>query len=155
MLRKEQESCNGRDVFYWILNMAVISTLFCVIILLLRKIPWLSRNFIYALYGILLIRLILLFGIKSRFSFLHLLPQGMMHSVETEKGQMLSMRNVIQSAVSNHPLEQSSNTWTKVYQIGAVVWLIIVAAFLLNYMVMYIAAKRELHKARRLREEIY
>lgn len=149
------------QIFYWVLNMAIVGSLVGIILLAIRTIRKLPRNFIYGLYSILLIRLICPFGIINGFSFLKLLPEGMIRQVnpitgETGvQGSSLGLSNAIQSAKSYQPLQQKSNGWTLAYEIGAIIWLIIGIALLLSYLFMYIQAKQELKKAIRIEDGIY
>lgn len=149
------------QIFYWVLNMAIVSSFVGVIILVIRMIRKLPRNFIYGLYLILLIRLICPFGFVNGFSFLNLLPQGAIRQVNPITGETISqnsslmLSNAIQSAKSYQPLQQKSNGWTLAYDIGAIIWLIIGIALLLSYFYMYIQAKKEFKKAIWIEDEVY
>ncbi len=149
------------QIFYWVLNMTIVGSLVGIILLAIRTIRKLPRNLIYGLYSILLIRLISPFGIVNGFSFLNLLPKGMIRQVDLVTGETglqdssLILSNVIQSAKTYQPLQQRSSGWTLAYEVGATVWLIVGIALILCYLFMYIQAKQELKNAIRIEDGIY
>lgn len=141
--------------------MAVVGSMVGLVLLVLRKAKKLPRNFIYVLYSILLLRLVCPFGIVNGFSFLNLLPKGVIAKVDPATGEIgsknssIMLTNAIQTADTYDPLQQKSNGWTVAYQIGGTIWLIISVVILFIYLYWYIKAKNEFKKSEWIRDRIY
>lgn len=148
------------QIFYWILNMAVVGTIVGGALLLIRRIRKLPRNFIYVLYSIVLIRFLCPFGFTNGFSFLNLLPRGTVRNVnpftgeEGEKADWLLASNIVQRAESYRPWKLRHG-WADAYEIGAWVWIVIALALLLCFCFMYFLSLKELRNANRLSKNIY
>lgn len=149
------------QIFYWVLNMAIVGTFVGGFILVLRKVKKFPRNFIYAMYAILLLRLICPFAISNPFSFLHLLPEGSVRLIDPVTGMekvddgKISLSNIIQSAESYQPMEQKSEAWSRVYEVGGWIWLMTAMTLLLIYIIMYLCLKRKLSTAIWRTDNIY
>lgn len=58
------------DLFYWVLNMSIFGGLLCLIVLVLRRIPWFPRFFVYGLWALPLVRLICPVGLTGRYNLM-------------------------------------------------------------------------------------
>lgn len=149
------------QVFYWVLNMAIVGSLLGGILLLLRRIKKLPRNFIYALYSLVLIRFLCPVGFTNGFSFLNLLPKGAVLQVNPFTKEVASAEdyllfsNVMQKTESYQTWEFISDGWTLAYKIGSRIWVAIGASLFLCFCFMYIRAKRDLNKSKLLKANIY
>lgn len=139
--------------FYWLLNMSITASLAGLVLLLLRSIRPLPRQFIYPLWMVVLLRLWLPFGITSRFSILQLLPH---RSVPLHSGSIpMTMTNIVQTADIYTPLTISDPMLKWFFQVVSVIWLVVSIALLTVMIVCYFAAIRESRSATHLRHNIY
>lgn len=63
------------DVFYWVLNMSILGSLLCLVVLLLRRCKRLPRLFIYGLWALPGLRLLCPVGLTGRFNLMALLTR--------------------------------------------------------------------------------
>lgn len=149
------------QIFYWVLNMAIVGSLVGLVLLLLRRIKKLPRNFIYSLYSIVLLRLLCPFGFVNGFSFLHILPEGAVKNVTPFmgkgiiKGENLGFSNFVQQAEVYQPFQLKESSWTKAYEVGAIIWIIVSVLLLIIIGLMYRLAMRELNNGSWVKDNIY
>ena len=147
--------------FYWIFNMTIMGSILGVILLLLRKVKKIPRNFIYGLYSIIYIRLLCPFGISGGVSFLNLLPKGTVRLVnvsmenQVESQLNLSLSNFVQKATTYEPMVLKTDRVTRLYEIGSYLWLLGSIILLLGYCILYYMARKELRKAKLVHHNIY
>lgn len=147
------------SIFYWILNMTVLSSILIVMLMGLRRIKKLPRTFIYAMYSLVFLRLICPLGLTNGFSLLNLLPKGSVHLINLAGNEsavtQLSFSNFAQDAGSYQPFKLKSDGLTRYYEISSVVWMTVCGALLLGYCLMYFMTMRELRKSTHIYENIY
>uniref|UniRef100_UPI00286ECD70 hypothetical protein n=1 Tax=Anaerosporobacter sp. TaxID=1872529 RepID=UPI00286ECD70 len=141
------------SVFYWVLNMTIVGSIFALILLGIRRIKRLPRMFVYAMYSLLFVRLLCPFGLTSGFSLLNILPRGSVNLVYLERGSSsasipeLSYSNVMQSANSYFPMVLKSDRIARFYEVGSIVWIVILAALLVGYSLLYIMSINKIRKS--------
>jgi beta-lactamase regulating signal transducer with metallopeptidase domain len=144
------------EIFYWILNMSITGTILGFLIYFIRYIKVIPRFSVYALWGLVLIRLSIPFSISSRFSFMNLLSEKMFKSVVIpDMDVQLFVSNYIQAANSYYPIEYSNNLWFRFINISTYVWLIITITLLILAAIMYILNIKEIKDSTYLYENIY
>lgn len=144
------------EIFYWLVNMSVSATITGVVVLLLSKIKKIPRAIISVLLAIPLLRMWLPFGISSEYSFMSLISKVITKTVIVYEGAIpFSMMNHTKAADAYFPIEYKTNILQSVFQISAIVWIIIAAALLTAVIFAYSATKAELKGARHLRGNIY
>lgn len=141
--------------------MTILGSILGVLLLVLRRVKKIPRRFIYAFYSLIYIRLLCPFGFTNGFSFLNLLPKGSIRLVNVfgevvgTKQLDITLANSIQSAISYEPMAWKSDSLTRFYEIGSVLWLAVCSIIILCYCIMYLMAKKELMNAIRLDRNIY
>ena len=145
------------EVFYWLFNMSLASSLVGLIVLALRAIPRLPRRFACWLWLIPLIRMWIPIGMGSRWSLMTLLSKLTTRTVVVwERGDMsFAYTNMIMAANSYFPVTYRINLLEHLFRAVAVIWLTVAAAIILVLMMLYVTTKRELRDAVHLRENIY
>jgi len=154
------------EVFYWILNMSIIATVFGLLIYLIRLIKGIPKFCNYALWGIVLIRLVCPVGISSEYSLLNLVSKAVTKTyVKTitifgaaEGSQMLpelSLSNMIQAATSYGPVTYKTKLLEDFFKVASVLWIIVTIAAILCAVIMYYFAIAELKNATWLQDNIY
>lgn len=148
------------QIFYWILNMGIIGSILGIILLLLRRIKILPRNFIYAMYAIVGMRFLCPVGVLNGFSLLRLLPRGSIRlidpmTMQEVKEGTLAMTNTIQMAKSYEPFLLRSDGWKTAYGIASYVWGAIMCTLFLFFIITYWLTKSEYKKAVKISDGIY
>lgn len=153
------------EIFYWILNMSILGSLFGLIICGFRFIKGIPRFFCYILWGAVLFRFLLPFGVSSKYSLLSLLGSTLSSTfvktiriLETDSMETiskLSVTNVIQAANTYHPITYKLERLKGFFEISALVWMIIGTTVFLAVIITYGMATRELKKAKHLYGNIY
>ena len=145
------------EVFYWLFNMSLASSLVGLIVLALRSIPRLPRRFACWLWLIPLIRMWIPIGMGSRWSLMMLLSKLTTRTVVVwERGDMsFACTNMVMAANSYFPVTYRINLLEHLFRAVAVIWLAVAAAIILVLILLYVTTKRELRDAVHLRENIY
>ena len=136
--------------------MSISAAIAGCIVLLLAKIKRLPRGIICALMVIPFLRMWLPFGMGSEYSLMSLISKVTTRTVFIYDGKIpVTMTNFTMAANSYFPIVYKTNILESVFQIAAIVWLIIAAALLIAMVIIYTVTKSELKDARLLRENIY
>lgn len=144
------------DVFYWVLNMSISAAIAGIVILLISKIKRIPRGIICALMAIPFLRMWLPFGMGSEYSLMSLISKITTKTVIVHDGLVpFSMTNFTMAANSYFPIIYKTNILKNVFEIAAIVWLIIAAALLIAMLIIYSVTNSELKDARLLRDNIY
>lgn len=147
------------ELFYWVLNMSISTAIAGIIVLLLCKIKRLPRRIACFLWIIPYIRMTVPFGMGSRFSLMTLISKFTTRTVTIpgvpEELGDLSITNHIMVANDYFPITYKVNILAKVFDIGAIVWLIVATALIIAFGIIYFITISELKNATLLRENIY
>lgn len=158
------------EVFYWVLNMSILATVFGIFLYFLRLIKGFPKFARYALWAVVLLRLLCPIGITSEYSLLSILdkavPRTIIRTVMVEDTQgtsgegsqhipELSLSNVIQGAKTYHPVTYKTDLLEDFLRMASLVWIILAAAAVIAITTLYFITKSELMKAVHLQGNIY
>lgn len=152
------------EVFYWILNMSILGTLYGILLYSLRLIKGFPRYGSYVLWGVVFLRLTCPVGFSSRYSLLSLLSGAFsqtmirtvtIYEVSTQDQFQLSLSNVVRAASDYHPVTYKTNILEGFFKTASAIWIIIAMAGILTTMILYLLSVSELKKAVHLRDNIY
>ncbi|MCT4686018.1 M56 family metallopeptidase [Vallitalea sp.] len=146
------------NIFYYILNMSIIAAIIVVILLLIRAVfgKWLQKPLIYALWGIVLFRLLIPISISSEYSLINLVNPDFAKAVvvsDTNNGVTditYSTTNVMQLAEEYNPIEYKTNKIETIFNIFGLVWLIGAVLFVLVAIIIYRITMKRLNEAIKL-----
>lgn len=144
------------DVFYWLLNMSISASIAGTAVFLLNKIPIIPRRLVNILWAIPFMRMWIPIGLNSKYSLMSLISEFATRSVVVYEGSAdFSMTNFVMAADTYFPVTYKAELLKNVFQIAAIVWLVVAAVLLVAVLLVYLAAKAELKDARHLRDNIY
>ncbi len=147
-----------REAFYWILNMSIIATVYGMLLYTLRYIKALPRTVIYALWGVVLIRMICPVSFSSQFSLMNILSKlserTVVKTVPVEDFS-LSLSNTIQGAATYQPITYKNGAWENFFTVASMIWLLVALAGILAMLILYGLTMSELKKAVLLRDNLY
>ena len=147
------------EIFYWLLNMSIVGGVVSIIILVLRKIRIIPKSFVYMLWVIPLIRLILPFGMTSKYSLMTLVSNLTTRTVVVYEGTEfipeLSYTNSIMAANSYFPVEYKTNLLETVFRVTSILWVIIAVAAVLTAILLYVFTKSEIKGAVPYKDNIF
>ena len=144
------------DVFYWLMNISILGGADGLIVLALRKIRKLPRFAVYMLWLIPLIRFWMPFGLANKYSLLNLISRFTTKTVVIwQEFPALTMSNSIMGANSYFPIVYKTDLLAGIFRVASVIWLIVVIAFLLAALLLYIFTKSEMKNVRHVKDNIY
>lgn len=155
-----------QEIFYWTLNMSIVATLIGMLLYWLRFIKGFPKFGNYVLWGVVLIRLVCPIGISSSYSLLNLISKVSEKTyiktvlIDTATGHSqvqpeLTTSNAIQAAADYNPITYKSNLLEGIFEVAAVIWIIVAIAAMIAMVMMYLLTKSELKKATLLQDNIY
>lgn len=146
------------EIFYWVFNMSIASSVAGIFVFLLRRIKKLPRRFVSALWLIPFFRALLPFGISGKYSLMSLISKFAARTVviyELREVPIVSYMNYIQAAKSYFPIEYRSNVLEDLFEIAALVWLCGLAAFLIAFLSIYFVTLKEIADSEHFEDNIY
>ncbi len=147
-----------REAFYWILNMSIIATVYGMLLYILRYIKALPRTVIYALWGVVLLRMLCPVSFSSQLSLMNILSRlfdrTLVRTVPVEHLD-LTVSNTIQGALTYQPFTYKSDIYEKFFTVASVIWFLLALVGLLTILLMYGWTMTEMKKATLLRDNIY
>jgi len=146
------------EVFYWVLNMSILGGVAGLVILVLRQIKKIPKQFVYVLWVIPFIRFIFPFGMTYRYSLMTLISNFTSKTVavyESADLPALAASNFIMAAKDYFPLVYKTDLLETVFSISSVVWVVIACAALLTTVLLYLFTKAETRNATRLQHRVY
>ena len=147
------------EIFYWLLNMSILGGFVSLIVILLRRIRKLPRNFVYILWVIPMIRFILPYGINSKYSLMTIIARLATRTVVVydSPGPLpsISTTNSIMAAKSYFPIVYKTDLLKDVFQTASILWVIIMTAFMLTALLLYYFTKKETKDAIHFKNNIY
>lgn len=141
------------EVFYWVLNMSIISTLSFLVVFLISRIKIIPKNIVCLLFVIPYLRMVIPFGFSSKFSLANLLS----NFVKTVKVDDLdfSAMNTVKLAESYFPISYKSNLIENVFIVAGIVWISVALLLLVFFAVSYVHSMLRLNNAKHYRDNIY
>lgn len=149
------------EIFYWILNMSIVDAISGIVVMLVRKIKPIPRRFIFVLWAIPFLRMCVPVGLSSPYSLMTLLTDVIKRAVILEVDVSLSdileisFMNSIAAAESYHPVTYKTDTIERVFSISSGIWMAVVIALLLFFVIAYIRNMSALKSATLYEENIY
>ena len=141
------------EIFYWFLNMQIIASLCALVILLLRRFRRIPRRLICWLWLIPALRAILPFGAGGAWGSYGLV--ALLSRIWGRPGRIsglsskvpVSVSNYIAAAESYDPLTFPRSWQEDLFRWGGYIWLLIAAAFILAFFLIYGMTIKELRDA--------
>lgn len=146
------------NIFYWLLNMSIIAALCGVIIMLIRLFKKIPRRVVALLWVIPFLRMWIPVGVSGKYSFMSFIERFAVKSVVVYKPTdniVLTEMNSVRWATTYAPIVYKINLIEDIMKIAAFVWLVIAAALVIVFAVLYVITLRELKDAGHLRDNIY
>ncbi len=145
------------DVFYWILNISILGGIIGCILMLLRSIKTIPKFAVYSLWSVVLIRLIMPFGVASKYSLLSLISRITSKTVVVDSivNPNLTMSNFVMAADSYFPAVYKTDTLEKIFGVASVIWLVIAVFLVLIIMVLYFLSMNGIKNSVHIRDNIY
>ena len=148
------------EVFYWALNMSIHGAVVCLLVLALRRLPFLSPGARYALWLAPMLRLLCPVSVQSRFSLMALLKPHAVRAVQVfpELNSILisfSTMNSVQLAESYDPVAYADRSMEGFFSVAAAVWVGVAGAFLLAAAFFYGRTLWQLRGAQPVRKGVY
>ena len=141
------------EVFYWVLNMSIVSTLTFFVVFLISRIKIIPKNIICLIFSIPYLRMIIPFGFSSRFSLANLFSDYI-KIVEVDKFHIASM-NTLQFAQSYFPVTYKNGIAENVFNIAGIIWIIVATALLIFLAYCYVSTMLQLKSAKVYKDNIY
>ncbi len=147
-----------REAFYWILNMSIIATVYGLLLYFLRYLKVLPKTVIYALWGVVLIRMLCPISFSSKFSLISLisgLSQRTLVRTVLMDDLSLSLSNSVQGAMTYRPIIYKNESLEMFFTTASYIWIILSLALILAMLILYGLTMSELKKAVLLRDNLY
>ena len=146
------------EVFYWILNMSILASLYGILLYFLRYIKRIPKIVIYFLWGIVLYRMLCPAAFISRYSLMSITDRWFRNPVIRTipvGTQLFSLSNSIQAADSYQPISYKTMELQKFFSIASVIWMVTTLAAIIITVLLYRLAAARLNRAVRIEENIY
>ncbi len=147
-----------QEVFYWIFNMSIITTITGVLILLIRLIKKIPRRITVFLWIIPFLRMTIPLGLNSPYSLMSLLSRFTTKTIvvyQPTEDISFSVMNSIMAANSYFPITYKTALLENIFGVASVIWIIISLAVLLMLVVIYFSTLYELKDSAYLSDRIY
>ncbi|MCH5279564.1 MAG: peptidase M56 BlaR1 [Christensenellaceae bacterium] len=146
------------EVFYWLFNMSITSTITGIIVWLIGRIKAVPRRAAHILWVIPLIRMWVLIGIGSKYSLMSLLSKFATRTVELYHVTYhfhFSTMNWIIAANSYFPITYKLNILERIFNIASVIWIIFAVTGIIAFGIIYGIVKHEIRSATHFRDNVY
>lgn len=142
------------EAFYWLLNMSIFSAFVGIIVLIIGSFKKLPRRFARVLWVLPFLRMTVPFALPSKYSLMSLIDHITVVKMPSED-DIYCAANLVMAVRRYHPFTYKSGALGKLFGVASVVWLIIAAAILLTFFILYFRAKSGLRGAVRFKDNIY
>ncbi len=146
------------EIFYWIFNMSIAATICMVPVWLVRLIKKIPRRIFVWLWLVPLVRMCIPVGITSKYGIMALLSRFTTKTVtvvQIGNDSALTMMNHVMGANSYFPITYKVNLLEDLFNVTAVIWLVVALAALLTMTVIYLITLGEVKDAQKLKENVY
>lgn len=143
--------------FYLVLNMSITASVIGLLLMGLRQVKQMPRFCMYALWGLVFIRLMIPFAFSSEMSLLNY-AGGLIKkvvAVPVQDSMSLTMANTLGAANSYFPVTYRTDLLKAVFSTAALVWAIGAVVAVLLIILLYCLNGRELRKATHFKDNIY
>lgn len=146
------------EIFYWVFNMSIVASLMGLIVMAIMKIRVIPKRISVFLWLVPFIRMCVPFGINNPYSLMSLISL-----FGTKTVTFYCVLNRIRFSVTNYagvaesyfPVVYKYNVLDDLFEILAVIWLIVAFTVIMTLGVLYFASLKEIKTARHLRDNIY
>lgn len=146
------------EIFYWIFNMSIAATICMIPVWLVRLIKKIPRRFFVWLWLVPLVRMCIPVGITSKYGIMALLSRFTTKTVtvvQIGNDSALTMMNHVMGANSYFPITYKVNLLEDLFNVTAVIWLVVALAAILTMTVIYLITLGEVKDAQKLKENVY
>lgn len=146
------------EIFYWIFNMSIVTSICGIFILLIRCFKKIPRRLVAILWLIPFIRMCLPVSITGKYGIMSLISKITTKSViiyEFGDATFLTMMNSTMAAESYFPLVYKFKAIDSIFSISSIVWLIVLIALILIFAIVYFITMREIRDATHFKNNIY
>lgn len=146
------------EIFYWIFNMSIAATICMVPVWLVRLIKKIPRRIFVWLWLVPLVRMCIPVGITSKYGIMALLSRFTTKTVtvvQIGNDSALTMMNHVMGANSYFPITYKVNLLEDLFNVTAVIWLVVAMAAILTMTVIYLITLGEVKDAQKLKENVY
>lgn len=146
------------EIFYWIFNMSIAATICMVPVWLVRLIKKIPRRIFVWLWLVPLVRMCIPVGITSKYGIMALLSRFTTKTVtvvQIGNDSALTMMNHVMGANSYFPITYKVNLLEDLFNVTAVIWLVVALAAILTMTVIYLITLGEVKDAQKLKENVY
>lgn len=143
------------NIIYWLLNMSITGALTIIVIILLRKINRIPRQFIRIIWMIPMIRFLIPFGVAGRFSIMNLLSSYAVKTVHVPKEEYLVFSNYLQQVDKYFPMVYKTDVLEGLFIKVFYIWCIVTVILLLGFLMLYVTTWKDINQAKHVSENIY
>ena len=146
------------EIFYWIFNMSIATTICMMPILLLRSIKKIPRRIFIWLWLVPFIRMCIPVGISSKYGIMALLSKFTTKTVtivQIGDDSALTMMNHVMGANGYFPITYKVNLLEDLFNVASVVWLVVALAAILALAIIYFVTLGGVKDAKKLKNNIY
>ena len=146
------------EIFYWIFNMSIAAMICMVPVWLVRLIKKIPRRIFVWLWLVPLVRMCIPVGITSKYGIMALLSRFTTKTVtvvQIGNDSALTMMNHVMGANSYFPITYKVNLLEDLFNVTAVIWLVVALAAILTMTVIYLITLGEVKDAQKLKENVY
>jgi len=146
------------ECFYWIVNMSIAASVTGLAVLAVRAVKALPRRFAVLLWAAPCVRMLVPFGIGSRYSLMSLISRLTTRTVTVYspvEGVELSVTNSLMGAKTYFPVTYKSEGLKRVFEIGGIIWAVIAAGGAVALLLIYHSVKKEIKDAVLLENNVY
>lgn len=145
-------------IFYWLVNMSIISSVMGLIVLILRRIKRIPRRIVFWLWVAPFMRMVIPVGIPFQYSILTLaesISPRLIRSVSVSDELSSTLNNTIKLADSYRPFLFSSPGVRHWFAVIACVWLVGVFVLTTFFAFTYVASIRDARKGVHFKDNVY
>ncbi|MGN1113321.1 MAG: M56 family metallopeptidase [Acutalibacteraceae bacterium] len=136
--------------------MSISASIAGTAVFLLNKIQKIPRRIINILWAVPFLRMWIPIGMNSKYSLMSLISKFTTRSVVVYEGSAdFSMTNFVMAADTYFPVTYKAELLKNVFQIAAIVWLVVASALLIAVLLVYSVTKSELKDSRHWCDNIY
>ncbi len=146
------------EIFYWIFNMSLAATICMIPVLLCRLIKKIPRRIFIWLWLIPFIRMVIPFGITSKYGIMHLISKFTTKTVtilEIYDDSALTMMNHLMGANSYFPITYKVNLLEDVFNIASIVWVGVTFALFVLFCAVYYTGVSESKRALHFKDNVF
>lgn len=146
------------ESFYWIMNMTIIASVVGILLYFLRYIKGIPKQAVYALWLIVLFRMLCPVGIPSKLSLMNLLSRVAERTVVKSvpmNNPEFTLSNTLQSAKTYEPITYKSIGLEQIFQVAGAIWIIVALVTIFVTLILYHLNKAGIKHAVMLEPQIY